>query len=72
MPSGCSSDQPRVMVGLSGWSAFSGVYLFLSASDDDKEDALGPELRHQLDRAVGDDAVAHRGLGQEPAGPGLI
>ena len=25
MPSGCSSDQPRVMVGLSGWSAFSGA-----------------------------------------------
>ena len=25
MPGGYSSDQPRVMVGLSGWSAFSGV-----------------------------------------------
>ena len=25
MPRGCSSDQPRVMVGISGWSAFSGV-----------------------------------------------
>ena len=30
MPSGCSSDQPRVMVGLSGWSTFSGVWLFLN------------------------------------------
>ena len=25
MPRGCSSDQPRIMDGLSGWSAFSGV-----------------------------------------------
>ena len=25
MPRACSSDQPRVMVGLSGWSAFNGV-----------------------------------------------
>ena len=31
MPRGCSSDQPRVMVGLSGWSALSGVFfLFLT------------------------------------------
>ena len=27
MPRGCVSDQPRVMVGLSGWSAFSGVFI---------------------------------------------
>ena len=27
MPRGCSSDQPGVMVGLSGWSAFSGVFI---------------------------------------------
>ena len=27
-PRGCSSDQPRVMAGLSGWLAFSGDYLF--------------------------------------------
>ena len=27
MPSGCSSNQPRYMVGLSGWSAFSGVLI---------------------------------------------
>ena len=25
-PRACASDQPRVMVGLSGWSVFSGVY----------------------------------------------
>ena len=29
MPRGCSSDQPRVTVGLSGWSAFSGVFMCL-------------------------------------------
>ena len=29
MPGGCSSDQPRVMVGLSGWSAFCGVLMCL-------------------------------------------
>ena len=27
MPGGWSRDQPRVMVGLSGWSAFSGVFI---------------------------------------------
>ena len=27
MPRAGSSDQPRVMVGLSGWSAFSGVFI---------------------------------------------
>ena len=30
MPRGCESDQPRVMVCLSVWSAFSCVYLFLT------------------------------------------
>ena len=30
MPRTGSSDQPRVMVGLSGWSAFNGVHSFLS------------------------------------------
>ena len=29
MPRACSGDQPRVMAGLSGWSAFSGGFIVL-------------------------------------------
>ena len=46
MPRGCSSDQTRVMVGLSGWSAFSGVYLFLIIALPQAVTVNIPESRH--------------------------